>query len=67
MLNGGPAPYSLDDIAYRGLRYGMKLLGTQSTGVRLGFETGFDSGRTLDYVYRNQPQGNGALAGDPPA
>ncbi len=61
MLNGGPAPYSLDDIAYRGLRYGMKLLGTQSTGVRLGFETGFDSGSTLDYVYRNQPQGNGAL------
>ena len=61
MLNGGPAPYSLDDIAYRGLRYGMKLLGTQSTGVRLGFETGFDSGSTLDYVYRNQPQGSSAL------
>ncbi|HEB0853909.1 TPA: bifunctional alpha/beta hydrolase/class I SAM-dependent methyltransferase [Citrobacter freundii] len=61
MLNGGPAPYSLDDIAYRGLRYGMKLLGTQSTGVRLGFETGFDSGSTLDYVYRNQPQGSSSL------
>lgn len=61
MLSGGPAPYSLDDIAYRGLRYGMKLLGTQSTGVRLGFETGFDSGSTLDYVYRNQPQGSSAL------
>lgn len=61
MLNGGPDPYSLDDIAYRGLRYGMKLLGTQSTGVRLGFETGFDSGSTLDYVYRNQPQGSSAL------
>ncbi len=61
LLNGGPAPYSLDDIAYRGLRYGMKLLGTQSTGVRLGFETGFDSGSTLDYVYRNQPQGSSAL------
>ncbi|RFU90972.1 MULTISPECIES: bifunctional alpha/beta hydrolase/class I SAM-dependent methyltransferase [Citrobacter] len=61
LLSGGPAPYSLDDIAYRGLRYGMKLLGTQSTGVRLGFETGFDSGSTLDYVYRNQPQGSSAL------
>ena len=61
MLSGGPAPYSIDDIAYRGLRYGMKLLGTQSTGVRLGFETGFDSGSTLDYVYRNQPQGSSAL------
>ncbi|MCW2482574.1 bifunctional alpha/beta hydrolase/class I SAM-dependent methyltransferase, partial [Candidatus Symbiopectobacterium sp. NZEC135] len=61
MLRGGPEPYSLDDIAYRGLRYGMKMLGTQSTGVRLGFETGFDSGSTLDYVYRNQPQGSSAL------
>ncbi|RMX05061.1 hypothetical protein D8I35_13135 [Corticibacter populi] len=25
-----------------------------SQGIRLGFETGFDSGSTLDYVYRNQ-------------
>mgnify|MGYP000850446558 CR=1 FL=1 len=61
ILSGGPAPCSLDDIAYRGLRYGMKMLGTQSTGLRLGFETGFDSGSTLDYVYRNQPQGSSAL------
>ena len=61
MLSGGPEPYSLNDIAYRTLRYGMKMLGTQSTGVRLGFETGFDSGSTLDYVYRNQPQGSSAL------
>jgi alpha-beta hydrolase superfamily lysophospholipase len=61
LLNAGPTPYSVDDIAYRSLRYGMKMLGTKSTGVRLGFETGFDSGSTLDYVYRNQPQGLGAL------
>ncbi|MCG6411043.1 bifunctional alpha/beta hydrolase/class I SAM-dependent methyltransferase [Vibrio fluvialis] len=61
ILSGGPAPYSLDALSYRGLRYGMKVLGTQSTGVRLGFETGFDSGSTLDYVYRNQPQGSSAL------
>ncbi|CBG88393.1 bifunctional alpha/beta hydrolase/class I SAM-dependent methyltransferase [Citrobacter rodentium] len=61
ILNGGPAPYSLDDMAYRSLRFGMKLLGTQSAGVRLGFDTGFDSGSTLDYVYRNQPQGSSAL------
>lgn len=51
----------MDDIVYRGLRYGMKILGTQSAGVRLGFDTGFDSGSTLDYVYRNQPQGSSAL------
>lgn len=58
VLSGGPVPCTLEDIAYRGLRYGMKRLGTQSAGIRLGIETGFDSGSTLDYVYRNLPQGN---------
>jgi len=61
MLSGGPTPYSLDDMTYRAMRYGMKMLGTQSTGVKLGFETGFDSGSTLDYVYRNQPHGSSWL------
>lgn len=28
-----------------------------SEGVKLGFDTGFDSGSTLDYVYRNQASG----------
>ena len=32
-----------------------------SRGLRLGAQTGFDSGSTLDYVYRNQPQGSTAL------
>lgn len=32
-----------------------------SDGVKLGFETGFDSGSTLDYVYRNQPSGQGEI------
>ncbi len=32
-----------------------------SEGYRLGKETGFDSGSTLDYVYRNQPQGKNWL------
>ena len=29
--------------------------------MKLGFDTGFDSGSTLDYVYRNQPSGKGKL------
>ena len=37
----------------RSLRFG----GTLSDGVRLGHETGFDSGSTLDYVYRNTASG----------
>jgi hypothetical protein len=37
------------------------LSGSLSNGVALGHQTGFDSGSTLDYVYRNEPQGRGAL------
>ncbi|WP_275099382.1 bifunctional alpha/beta hydrolase/class I SAM-dependent methyltransferase [Sedimenticola hydrogenitrophicus] len=42
-------------------RFGLKTLGRLSEGVRLGWESGFDSGRTLDYVYRNQARGLGPL------
>jgi hypothetical protein len=35
----------------------LKLGGWLSRGVRLGHQTGFDSGSTLDYVYRNRPEG----------
>ncbi len=38
-------------------RVGMKTGGRLSEGIRLGLETGFDSGSTLDYVYRNKPSG----------
>jgi alpha-beta hydrolase superfamily lysophospholipase len=38
-------------------RIGMKTGGRLSEGIRLGLETGFDSGSTLDYVYRNRPSG----------
>jgi alpha-beta hydrolase superfamily lysophospholipase/SAM-dependent methyltransferase len=31
--------------------------GRLSRGIRLGWEAGFDSGLTLDYVYANRPQG----------
>ncbi|MFO1513759.1 MAG: class I SAM-dependent methyltransferase family protein [Verrucomicrobiota bacterium] len=39
------------------VRGGMKTLGRLSRGIQLGWKTGFDSGRTLDYVYENQPRG----------
>ena len=26
-------------------------------GLKIGENTGYDSGSTLDYVYRNEPQG----------
>lgn len=50
----------------KGLCYALavKLLrfpGRLSDGVKLGLETGFDSGSTLDYVYRNSPSGSNFL------
>lgn len=38
-------------------RVGMKTFGRLSRGIQLGWEAGFDSGRTLDYVYENKPRG----------
>lgn len=43
------------------VRLNMKIGGLLSDGVRLGHRTGFDSGSTLDYVYRNTPSGLGPL------
>ena len=43
---------------YYGLqKLGMKTLGRLSDGVRLGWDTGFNSGDSLDYVYENQVRG----------
>ena len=42
-------------------RLNMKMGGLLSDGVHLGHQTGFDSGSTLDYVYRNTPSGAGPV------
>ena len=53
-----PLPWhSPKGLCFRLQRLGMKTLGRLSRGVRLGLRTGFDSGKTLDYVYENQPRG----------
>lgn len=39
----------------------MRTAGRLSEGIRLGWRTGFDSGESLDYVYRNQARGTGPL------
>jgi alpha-beta hydrolase superfamily lysophospholipase/SAM-dependent methyltransferase len=38
-------------------RGSLRIGGLVSRGIRLGHQTGFDSGSTLDYVYRNQAEG----------
>ncbi len=53
-----PLPAGSPAALYWGLtRAGLRLGGALSEGVRLGHETGFDSGSTLDYVYCNAAQG----------
>ncbi len=53
-----PLPWcSPRGLGFRLQRLGAQTVGRLSRGVRLGWQTGFDSGRTLDYVYENRPQG----------
>lgn len=72
LLNAHRAGYTRDEydrlkqplpaLSLKALQFGitrliMGTLGRLSDGVRIGFETGFDSGTTLDYIYRNQAHG----------
>jgi alpha-beta hydrolase superfamily lysophospholipase len=54
-------PLSPRALYWAATRAALRIGGTLSEGIRLGHETGFDSGSTLDYVYRNQPTGRTPL------
>lgn len=47
--------------ALRLQRLFLRTMGKLSKGVRLGWETGFNSGQTLDYVYENRATGTTLL------
>jgi alpha-beta hydrolase superfamily lysophospholipase/SAM-dependent methyltransferase len=49
--------YSPKGLHFRALKLGMRTIGRLSKGIRTGVQTGFDSGSTLDYVYRNRVSG----------
>ena len=51
------AAVSAKGLMFAAARFSLRTVGRLSQGIRLGIETGFDSGSTLDYVYRNQAQG----------
>lgn len=55
------SPLSPQGLYWSMTRAGLRFGGLLSEGVRLGHETGFDSGSTLDYVYRNTPSGLGPV------
>ena len=53
-----PLPLSsVKGLYFALVRHLLRLLGPLSEGVALGLKTGFNSGSTLDYVYRNRPAG----------
>ncbi|TCP92131.1 alpha-beta hydrolase superfamily lysophospholipase [Cricetibacter osteomyelitidis] len=51
------SPFSPRGAFWASYRWLMKLGANWSEGLKIGKETGYDSGSTLDYVYRNKPQG----------
>lgn len=55
------SPLSPRGLYWAATRAGMKIGGALSNGLKLGHETGFDSGSTLDYVYRNKPDSTNPL------
>ncbi|MGI4871623.1 MAG: bifunctional alpha/beta hydrolase/class I SAM-dependent methyltransferase [Janthinobacterium lividum] len=52
-----PATSALARLYWAMGRFWIKVGGWFSTGIKNSLATGFDSGSTLDYVYRNQYQG----------
>ncbi len=51
------SPLSPRGMYWAATRASLRLGGLLADGVRLGRATGFDSGSTLDYIYRNQAKG----------
>ena len=47
----------LKSAIFGGTRLFLGTIGKLADGIRLGWQTGFDSGSSLDYVYRNRPHG----------
>lgn len=61
ILSWPPQRHSAKDLYWRFTRAGLRLGGTLSEGIALGLESGFDSGSTLDYIYRDQARGSGPV------
>jgi alpha-beta hydrolase superfamily lysophospholipase len=57
-----PLPWYSPRAWYWGItRIGLRFGGMFSKGIRLGHDTGFDSGSTLDFVYRNQTESSNPI------
>jgi hypothetical protein len=51
------APLSPKGVYFAVTRKALRTAGRLSAGMRIGLDSGFDSGAALDYVYQNCPQG----------
>src|SRR5437867_459585 len=49
------------DVKFGVARAGLKLALRLSHGIEIGWRSGFDSGLSLDYVYKNEPGGSGVF------
>lgn len=56
-LNAGLPLLSLRRVGFKFQQLLLRTLGKLSDGIRIGWQTGFDSGESLDHVYTNQPSG----------
>jgi alpha-beta hydrolase superfamily lysophospholipase len=56
-----PPSFSLKSLSFAAQRAFLKTFGRLSKGIRIGWQTGFDSGESLDHVYRNTPEGMSIL------
>jgi len=54
-------PSCLNQFKYGVLRGMFRTVGKLSRGIQIGWQYGFDSGESLDYVYENQAEGVGPL------
>ncbi len=56
-LKRAPSVFSWKRWWYLSQWLGMQTVGRLSKGIGVGWKTGFDSGESLDHVYRNHPEG----------
>ncbi|OCG22402.1 hypothetical protein A9G22_07480 [Gilliamella sp. App2-1] len=51
----------IKSLYWKYMKINIKYVSKLSDGVKLGIDTGFDSGSMMDYVYRNEPSGTSKL------
>ncbi|MEB7586989.1 class I SAM-dependent methyltransferase family protein [Serratia rubidaea] len=56
-----PESHAFKRVFWAVNKFALRHVGRLSTGIKLGLATGFDSGASLDYIYRNEPSGDNLI------